>query len=237
MRTLKRMMWRGPATTVTGPTVTHGDTAMVPVRNTDWSSSVVDTPVPVSNSVIWIASASSLYTSDVRLRSPALKRASNCTVRPVSAAVSRCIVMVVYESVALESSLAKKPLPVTFSRRNRVLLTTLTNCAGLTLHTLASSAGPPPDASKLPWGWVLSTTHRAYEAVGVTVAEAVLVAVLDRVPVPVDDELDVPVPLLVCELEGVCVPVLDDDAVPVEDELGVLVAVDEGLDVPVPLLV
>jgi hypothetical protein len=145
--------------------------------------------------------------------------------------------MVVYESVALESSLAKKPLPVTFSRRNRVLLTTLTNCAGLTLHTRASSAGPPPGASKLPWGWVLSTTQRAYEAVGVTVAEAVLVAVLDGVPVPVDEELDVPVPLLVCELEGVCVPVLDDDAVPVEDEVGVLVPVDEGLDVPVPLLV
>ena len=60
LRTLNLITCRGPATTRTGPTVTHGDTAMVPVRNTDWSSSDVVTPVSVSNSAMWIASASSL---------------------------------------------------------------------------------------------------------------------------------------------------------------------------------
>ena len=95
-----------------GPTVTHGDTAIVPVRNTDWSSSGVDVFKPVSNSAMWTATASSLYTSDVRLRSPAMKRASNCTVRPVSAAAVMFISSVVKRLVSLASSLAKKPLPV-----------------------------------------------------------------------------------------------------------------------------
>ena len=112
MRTLNRMTWRGPATTFTGPTVTHGDTAIVPVRSTDWSSSVVDTCDCVSNSAMWTASASSLYRSDVRLRSPAMKRASNCTVRPVSAAEVMAISSVVNRSVSLASSLAKEPVPV-----------------------------------------------------------------------------------------------------------------------------
>jgi len=30
--------WWGPATMLTGPTVIHGETAMDPVRNTDWFS-------------------------------------------------------------------------------------------------------------------------------------------------------------------------------------------------------
>lgn len=85
----------------------HGETAIDPVRNTDWLSRICETLVRVSSSVMWIASASSLYRSEVRLRSPAIKRASNCTVTPVSAAVPNAISMVVNASEAFESSFAK----------------------------------------------------------------------------------------------------------------------------------
>ena len=98
--------WLGPATTRRGPTVIHGETAMDPVRNTDWFSRICDTLVRVSSSVMWIASASSLK-SDCRLRSPAMKRASNCTVTPVSAAALNAMSRVVYTSAAFESSFAK----------------------------------------------------------------------------------------------------------------------------------
>ena len=105
-------------------------------------------------------------------------------------------------------------------------MTTLTSWAGLLLHT-ESSAGPPPGASKLPCDVALSTTHRAYEAVGVTVGVLVLVTVLVGVPVPVVEDEGVPVPVPDWELEGVWVDVRDDDGVPVCEELGV----------PVPVLV